>query len=363
MGRSSSRIVAIDDDAGASHEPIQRGSIAEIHIDFILWEELQTNGEFLRQFVARCVTQAGYGSQEGELVELDGSVARSVATASGESDHVVRYRNRAGKRVALLIEDKVGAAFQPSQAERYRIRGARGVPEAWDSFITCLVAPQRYIEGTEESDWDARLALEDILNLDWGQPDGERATFKRNVLKAAIDKEHHIGPLLVDAAVTDFRQRYFELLQRDFPELRMTPPRPCYAGETWFRLRHPCLPKCVWIHHKTERGFVDLCFPNVKEADLWKFRDHLDEGMAPIQTGRSASLRLIVPKVEDFSDFGSSEPAVREGMAAALRLCDLYAREGGRLSAMLDLDGERCLKSPAIELHVGTRSNFASEGG
>ncbi len=186
--------------------------------------------------------------------------------------------------------------------------------------------------------------------LDWGQdgPDHQRAQFKRNVLKAAIEKEQHIGPLLVDASVTGFRQSYFDLLQRDFPELRMARPKSCYSGETWFRLRHPCLPKSAWIHHKAERGFVDMCFPNVKEADLWKFRDHFDEGMTPIQTGRSASLRLIVSRVKDFDDFRSAEHAVREGMAAAMRLCDFYAREGGRLAETVGIDGERPPAGSAI---------------
>jgi hypothetical protein len=318
-----------EEDGVEAIERIHGASIAEIHVDFILWEEFQTNREFLRQFVAHC-------AKEDDSVELDGLVTRSVANAFGESDLLVRCRNRAGKRIALLIEDKIGAALQPDQAERYRKRGEQGKPDSWDSFITCIVAPKRYIERVQG--FDASVALESILDLDWLHDglDRQRADFKRNVLKAAIEKERHSGPFLIDAAVTSFRQSYFDLLQRDFPEIRMNPPKACYAGETWFRLRHSCLPKSAWIHHKTERGFVDLSFPNVNEADLWKFRDCFDEGMRPIQTGQSASLRLIVTKVENFIDFHSQEAAVREGIAAALRLCQFFAREGARLSETIE---------------------------
>jgi hypothetical protein len=321
----------IQEDTGEAIERIHGASIAEIHVDFILWEEFQTNREFLRQFVAIC-------AKDDEPVQLDGPITRSHSNAFGESDLVVRYRNRVGKRVALLIEDKIGAALQLDQAERYRKRGERERPVSWDSFITCIVAPERYIERINKLDWDACVALESILKFDWAH-DGlgrQRADFKRNVLKAAIEKEQHSGPLLIDAAVTGFRRSYFDLLQRDFPEIRMNPPKPCYAGETWFRLRHSCLPKSAWIHHKAERGFVDLSFPNVNESDLWKLRDCLAYGMRPIQTGRSASLRLIVTKVENFTDFRSQEAAVREGMAAALRLCQFFAREGARFSETIE---------------------------
>jgi hypothetical protein len=237
----------------------------------------------------------------------------------------------------LLIEDKIGAALQPGQGPRYRKRGQLGVPGSWDCFFTCIVAPRRYIERTDPGDWDARVALEDLLDWDWLQDaaDPQRADFKRAVLKAAIDKERHSGALLVDPAVTAFRHGYFTLLQREFPELRMNPPKDSYAGETWFRLKHPVLPPPVWIHHKAERGFVDLCLPDVKEADLWRARDCFDEGMQAVQTGRSASLRLTIPKVESFVDFPSQELAVREGMAAAMRLCQFYERHGGRLAEAL----------------------------
>jgi len=125
--------------------------------------------------------------------------------------------------------------LQPNQAERYRVRGERGLRTEWDEFFICLVAPKAYIDRVQE--FDAAVSLEQVAELFVGAVGGARDLFKQRIIREAIEKERMSGPQLVDPEVTEFRQRYYQLLQQDFPDLKMNPPGPAYAGETWFKLK------------------------------------------------------------------------------------------------------------------------------
>src|SRR5882757_43844 len=129
-------------------------SVEEIHVDFLLWEELQASRLFAREFAKYCTKTSDYD-------ETILPVQHSVMDDLGESDLIFRYRNQAGESVAILIEDKIGAPLQRQQAERYRKRGARGVPKSWDRFLTCIVAPERYLQWVEG--FDVSLPLETII--------------------------------------------------------------------------------------------------------------------------------------------------------------------------------------------------------
>jgi hypothetical protein len=85
-------------------------------------------------------------------------VQRSTADAFGEADLVIVYTEQSGKRIAILIENKIQAVFQPRQAERYRQRGEAG--NGWDSFWTCLVAPESYVN--RQHSFDSAVTLDSL---------------------------------------------------------------------------------------------------------------------------------------------------------------------------------------------------------
>jgi len=303
-------------------------SVEEIHVDFLLWEELQASRLFAREFAKYCTKTSDYD-------ETILPVQHSVMDDLGESDLIFRYRNQAGESVAILIEDKIGAPLQRQQAERYRKRGARGVPKSWDRFLTCIVAPERYLQWVEG--FDVSLPLETII--EWLPPEEEenlRVCFKRDVLRAAIKKEGTVGPQTIDDDVSKFRSDYFQFLRDNYADLDMNPPKQSYKGETWFHLRHSCLPKGAWIDHKADRGYVDMSFPNVNAADLASIKDRFDAGMTVVQTGKSASIRLKVPAIQDFSDFTPQISHARQALDAALRLCEFFVKERERIRAIVE---------------------------
>src|SRR5437870_2266810 len=126
-------------------------TVSERHVDFLLEEEFCVNPEFLRKFVA-----AADQNLAPPLQIVD--VHPSLSDQHGEADLVVRYKAEGNKTIALLIEDKIRAVFQPKQALRYQDRGKAGIPNEWDEYRTCLVGPESYVKGVQG--FDAVLYLQ-----------------------------------------------------------------------------------------------------------------------------------------------------------------------------------------------------------
>ena len=96
-----------------------------------------------------------------------------------------------GRRVAVMVEDKIDASFQPNQASRYRPRGEQGIAlERWDRFITCLCAPKAYAEPIGKADaWGAVLTCEEIE----AGLEAQETPFVRSALRQASDKQRNGG--------------------------------------------------------------------------------------------------------------------------------------------------------------------------
>jgi hypothetical protein len=292
--------------------------VRELHVDFLLEEEFCVSLDFLKSFLKAAKRK----DVPVEIVE----VKHSASDQHGEADLVVTYRVEGGKKVGLLIEDKIRASFQPNQAGRYDLRRDAGIEaKSWDDCWTCLVAPRSYIERGHG--FDAALCLEDIK--EWlASDDHERHKFKARIVEQAIDKAAKTGAQIIDAAMTTFRRGYFTALNNFFGNERikveMNSPGNSYAGEIWFRLKSALFAKGTYIHHKSDRGFVDLTFPDTDAKALNGCLGSLEPGMEIIQTGKSAAIRLEVPKVENFGDFESQRPTLHTAFTEIARLLAFY---------------------------------------
>jgi hypothetical protein len=260
-----------------------------------------------------------------------------VSDQFAEADLIVRYRDSADKRVGILIENKIGAAFQPRQAERYQQRGEQGkCSKEWDRYFTCLIAPSRYIE--QGHGFQKSVSFESVCS--WiSAPDDARRAFRVGIISTALEQSRRNGPKVVDEAVTEFRRRYYEFLAQEARDLLMNKPKRVYSGETWFVLKHRSLPKGVRIVHKSPMGFVDLAFPNRNAADLGRLASQLEYGMEIRQTGKSAAIRLSVPSIEKFDSFDAQRDSVRAALDAAMRLAVFCVRERESLAALPSNDG------------------------
>jgi len=307
-------------------------TVQEVHVDFLLEEEFSSDPEFLRSFVKAA-------RQPGTAFQVE-RVRHSVSDQSGEADLIVVYRQLEGaaERVAILIEDKIRASFQPRQAERYRERGDAGTGLEWNRYWTCLVAPKSYMVARPDHGFDAAVALEQVKEwLAVSEP--RRREFKVGVIDQAIEKALRTGVQNVDPVMTAFRANYFAFFEEFFKDRRQDvhtrPPAPTWAGDSWFDVRSRLLPDGAYINHKSEVGFVDLTFPKTSAALLRSVEPWLEDGMRIEQTNKSAAIRVEVSTIKRFDDFAQQRPKVAEALSSVDRLLQFYVRERSRLEPVL----------------------------
>jgi len=132
-------------------------SVAERDLDFVLVEELSVNDEFCDWFTSRLYREPVFASSIGAW--------HSVSDASlGETDVLYMFKSDEDGRIAVLIENKIDAGAQPTQAARYQQRGEKGKQaKDWDDFMTCLVAPSQYLIGGRQLRQSGQLRRIDVI--------------------------------------------------------------------------------------------------------------------------------------------------------------------------------------------------------
>jgi hypothetical protein len=310
-------------------------SIQEFQIDFFLEEEFTVDLAFAQAFVAACGLAVSVKRVEW--------VIHSVSDKHGEADLIVlitaEQPDERTAKIALLIEDKINAGFQPGQAHRYRQRGEEGVSLRWESFRTVLVAPSSYISPSHG--FDAAVSLEQIM--EWICPaDAGRGAFKVAKIKEAIRKQASTGVQVVDDDMTEFRTAYYIKLQAfnllHGTDFTMRPPAPTYYGDTWFILRSLSLPTWAEIRHMAPSGNVEISFKETEFSKVAAIGGLLETGMDLIQTGKfkqHVTIRLHTPQIPAFDSFERVQPEIETALLSAERLWRLYQRERVRFDAVL----------------------------
>ncbi len=311
-------------------------SIQEFWMDFLLEEEFSVTADFTPNFLTACDPAFKYRSTD--------KVAHSVSDKYGEADLVVilsavREPNHS-ERLALLIEDKITAGFQPQQAERYRNRGIAGKDAGlWDSFLTVLVAPQAYIPIAHG--FDAAVPFERIK--DWVCPsDPTRGEFTLRRIDEAISKKNATGVQVVDAEMTAFRAAYYDYLQsfnaREGTDFAMRPPKDTYYGDSWFIFKSNSLPSWSEIRHMAPAGNIELTFKNTDYERTTGIAALLEPAMELIKTGkymRHVTVRLRVTQIAAFRDFHDMQNTVEATLIGAKQILQLFQRHQARLEQIL----------------------------
>jgi hypothetical protein len=260
------------------------------------------------------------------------SARRSVTQSTGESDLELIDLCENGNRLIVMIENKVGAGFQPMQAERYRMRADGYLSRGdCDSVTMVITAPQAYF-GTSDSSkgFDGRVTYEAILGWFRESPGmGRRLWYKEAVLQSAIDKAALGYQPVEDAVATKFWRDYWEFVRTHAPELRMPEPGVKTSGATFIELRPDGLPSQGVIMHKltgtkgSRNGYMDLqlggmgeLVHEIEEA----LRALLEPDMLVVRTGGSAAIRLDVEMIDPNQDSEGQIDGIIASLDAATRL-------------------------------------------
>jgi hypothetical protein len=245
-----------------------------------------------------------------------------VSTDAGETDLLLVVRLDEGKRLALMLEDKIDAPFQPEQARRYRQRGEQGILDGiWDDYRTCLVAPRAYIAKVLEQDgWNSLLALEDIA--EWARSvDASYEAVLAHVCDEAVAK-HVRRTSEASSEATAFWQSYRKMAAELLPNLTISRlPAIVSRASPWPRFAADALPGGVLLEHKPQQGRVDLTV----EAGSAEQLKAATQGRLPldvrvVRAGGSAALRLAVPQVDHLRAFEEQEEEVLAALAAVEKM-------------------------------------------
>ena len=296
-----------------SDSPSVIAGLAERDIDLLLLEELVVSPAFLRHFLSLAEIQ--------EVEQFVVSRAERSATDSiGESDLLLRLISPAGPRM-VLVENKIAAAFQPRQAERYRLRGEQAVRGGAVSCHSILVAPSSYAGG-EPCDFDGRVNYEDLV--DWLLRQGDaRSRFRADVLSMALQKGALGYHPIFDEPTSHFWHCYWLFTTRHAPELGMSKPGSKPAGSTFVFFTGAGLRPGIFLVHKMARGHVDLEFTawGSRLGELQaRIGPLLGDNMVVVKAAKSAAIRHTVPRVTPADPFEDQEEAVSQAIQAARQL-------------------------------------------
>lgn len=303
------------------------GGICEQDIDLFLLEECVSSRRFLSWLVSQV---PGWPQDSRELL----AAARSVDQVNGESDLELTVSDSAGRVGKLLIENKLGAGFQPQQLARYRERAAMYVQRSECAHsAVILFAPSIYAHRSA-GDVDAVVSYEAVETWLAATESDERIGYKLQLMRSALAKHRFGYNPETDQPVTAFWNLYWREANASAPELQLDEPgpKPAGAGFVWF---FPAgLPANLNICHKLSKGFVDLHFPEWGQRVPTLKEDVgplLETEMEIIRASKSAAIRIRVPILNAGRSFAEQADAVRDGLGAARRLYSWADRNRSRI--------------------------------
>lgn len=287
-------------------------TLTERDLDLIQLEELHSNRGYATWFANRV------GLEGWRFESARHSVMAQVEDAWGETD-LLAYFALDAHRTAVLIEDKIAAAFTDRQAERYQERG-QALVQAGEchAYKAVLVAPARYLASVPlEAPWQVRIPIEEIT--EWFEAcEGSHAAWRVTVLRGALAR-------LTRAATPDtedvarFSLALAEHLARHYaPALSHNPGRD--RSGPIIRFPGSSASKTLWWKFATSQMTLQLM------GDYQGLVEHLDLPFGvdlelAREHGRKCDyLVAAVPPVDPSLPFAEQRSTVERAIEAALRL-------------------------------------------
>ena len=299
-------------------------SFSERDLDLIQLEELYGASGYADWLACKV------GLHSSRFVSAHHSVSATVNGASGETDLLV-YFEKAGARTAVLVEDKISAAFTHRQAERYMERGQdlvmRGEAEA---FTTVLVAPRMYLSSVPATDpWQNKISVEEIASWFEGQA-GHHFRWRFQALNAVLQKlARNLSASSEDAARFSLALSNY-LLAMHAPNLWHNPGK----DRTGPIIRFPgsSAKKMLWWKVATNQMTLQLMDEYQGLAQRIKLPVGIDLEPAHEHGRKCDYLVGPVPPVEFAEPFEAQVSTVEEALDTARKLISVVPR----LEAMLN---------------------------
>ena len=268
-------------------------TVLERDIDILMLHLFATDKSFVRLFLDKAESE--YGDFDIETIELGKADANL-----GESDITVII-NVSGKRIAILIEDKIDAIAMPRQPERYIQRGdkavANGEYDKYYSFITC---PQKYYDNNDAAkEYPYLILYEEIRDYIKKVKSPVYSVYYQEISQA-IERAKKPPKVVINENANSFFRKYKDYQESHFPRLDLRTKRESNGYWAHYNTRLGN----AYLYHKINDGKVDLTFPKaseqMQEMELFAdwLRKHGIENAIAVVTGKAGAIRIPVPRLD-----------------------------------------------------------------
>ena len=277
------------------------GTVSERDMDMLFLNTFGTDKSFLQLFISKTdLPEAEYEVKEIYL---------SKADKDGESDITVVVESE-GKKIGILVEDKIDAIAMPRQPERYIKRGENGIKnkdyEVYYSFIAC---PKKYYSNNEEAKkYPYCVMYEEIRDYLKEKNDPVYRIYYEEISQA-IEKAKRPPRVEIDEKANYFFRGYKDYQEANYPELNLRTKRE--SNGYW--AQYTTGFGAVYLLHKIIDGKVDLTFNkaahNMDELSLvadWLRKHEIVNATATV-TGKSGAIRVMVPKLNMHIPFDEND--------------------------------------------------------
>ncbi len=296
-------------------------AVTERDVDLLLLEEFNVSYDFVVWFYQKNLLPRPVP----EVVKAFHSVSD---VELGESDIIVEYKNGH----AILVENKISAVAQPNQANRYFLRGDKGITMGlWDSFSTCIIAPENYLNTMSDViNYQKKISYEDIR--DWfASFQTKRGTYRSFIMNEAIEQNRRGYTSIPDSKVSSFWHDYWIFASQNYPEIGMRMPGKKPSNSTFIYFYCESLPKRYQLIHKVEHGYVDIQIADMAD-NLDDFINlFTDEAVEIVAAGKSISFRKEVQKMNVNNPFKEQKAIADFALQQANHLVTLIPRINEKL--------------------------------
>lgn len=295
---------------------IQQISNSERDFDRLLIEELAFDKEFYEAFAQ------ALGIDPRPIAAIRHSVHENFGgLAWGETDIFVSFDDGG----ALMIENKVGAEFQPDQAARYRARATHHMLGGAD-VKTVLVAPAVYLATVRMTDWDLMCSYASIADCMGKQC--PRSEWRRSMLREAGNRAAKLQNMaassasrkMASAELLSFKTAWHAMIGESI-EWTANPQR---GASDEFLYAPTDNPFGLRIWHHPFSGYMSVQnlqkFPIIETAE---FAASLPEGFYISRTDKSTYLNALTPAIDMTANFADELENVEEGMRIARQAIDI----------------------------------------
>ena len=273
------------------------GNIQERDMDLLFMESIATDREFVRLFLDKA-------AEKYDAFDVLSVALSETEPGLGESD-ITAILSVDGRKIGLLIEDKIDAPAMPKQAARYRKRANKAIKDGkYESCLIFIVCPAEYYNKNEEAkNYPFCFTYEECREF-FDKRSDIKNQLKSQQLSQAINAIK-VKNWTKDPDAMDFLKKYRAYMEEKHPTLDL---RNSQDSNGWWP-HYATAFGGVHILHKVSDGVVDLTFPGgaerisaLEQIATW-LRAHNMEEVRAVKTGKAAALRISVPVLDQHKPF------------------------------------------------------------